>query len=46
MNSSDYSAFSIKRGIFWYIVLINRRHPTVLFFCPGFIKAQGRRQII
>mgnify|MGYP004655115689 CR=1 FL=1 len=31
-KTTDYLAFSIKRGIFWHIVLINRRHPTVLFF--------------
>lgn len=41
MNSSDYSAFSIKRGIFWYIVLINRRMSTVLFF----VRALSKRRV-
>lgn len=38
MNSSNYLAFSIKRGIFWYIVLINRRMSTVLFFARALSK--------
>ena len=38
MNSSDYLAFSIKRGIFWHIVLINRRMSTVLFFARDLTK--------
>lgn len=35
---SDYLAFSIKRGIFWHIVLINRRVSTVLFFARALSK--------
>lgn len=38
MNSSNYLAFSIKCGIFWYIVLINRRMSTVLFFARALSK--------
>ena len=34
----DYLAFSIKRGIFWHIVLINRRMSTVLFFARALSK--------
>lgn len=37
-KTTDYLAFSIKRGIFWHIVLINRRHPTVLFFARALSK--------
>ena len=37
-GATDYLAFSIKRGVFWHIVLINRRHLTVLFFARALSK--------
>lgn len=37
-KTTDYLAFSIKRGIFWYIVLINCRMSTVLFFTRALSK--------
>lgn len=33
-----YLAFSIKHGFFWNIILIDRRHPAVLFFARALSK--------
>lgn len=42
---SDYLAFSVKHGIFWHIVLINRRHPTVLFFARALSKRRVEEKL-
>mgnify|MGYP003545067488 FL=1 len=38
MDYCNYSAFAIKGGILWHTVLMNRKHPTVLFFARALSK--------